>query len=241
MKLINGKSNIRHNNYLYCNNINININNYNIKTGNNKNEQKYNKRSHTHLLINTDNINKNLINGKCINYNRNSNKIISSNSNEEDLQNINNQDHSIGRLDGSKRLYFNKENLLNININNNNENSFKTQQNFFKPKKYFNFDKISFHSPLNKKQVLNGKNNLRFKEKNGINKNDDFKRRGGSEGRAINHSKLDKFLVENKEFYKNKNRGRNQKVYFFNPINIKVANNNNANQGKHNYLPFMTK
>ena len=243
LKLINGKSNIRSNNYLYCNNINININNYNIKTGNNRKEQKYNKRSHTDLYINSDNINKNLINGKRINYNRNSNKIISSNSNEEYLQNINNKDHSIGRLDGSKRLYFNKENLLNFNINNNNnnKNSFKTQQNFFKPKKYFNFDKISFQTPSNKKQVLNGKNNLRFKEKNGIIKIDDFKRRGGSEGRAINHSKLDKFLVENKEFYKNKNRGKNQKVYFFNPINIKVSNNNNANQGKHNYLPFMTK
>ena len=241
LKLINGKSNIRNNNYLYCNNINININNYNIKTGNNRIEQKYNKRSHTHLNINTDGINKNLINGKYINKNRNSNKIISSNSNEVYFQNINNKDHSIGKLDGSKRLYFNKEFLLNIDTNNNNgENSFKTQQNFFKPKKYFNFDKISFHSSSNKKQVLNGKNNLRFKEKNSISRIDDFKRRGGSEGRAITHSKLDKFLVENNEFYKNKNRRRNQKVYFFNPINIKVTNNND-NQGKQNYLPIMTK
>ena len=49
-------------------------------------------------------------------------------------------------------------------------------------------------------------------------------------------------MVENNEFYKNKNRRRNQKVYFFNPINIKVTNNNNNdNQGKQNYLPIMTK
>lgn len=213
LKLINGKANIRNNNYLYCNNLNININNYNIKTGSNRIEQKYNKRSHTHLNINTDSINKeNLINRKYINYNRNSNKIISSNSNEVYLQNVNNKDHSIWKLDGSKKLYFNRENLLNIDTNNNNENSFKTQQNFYKPRKYFNFDKISFHSSSNKKQVLNGKNNLRFKEKNGICRIDDCKRRGGSEGRAINHSKLDKFLVKNNEFYKNKNRRRNQKV-----------------------------
>ena len=242
LKLINGKSNLRSNNYLYCNNINININNYNIKAAKNKNEQKYKKRSHTHLNINTDNINKNLINGKYINFNRNSNKIISSNSNEVYLQNINNKDHSIGKLEGSRRLYFNREKLLNIDTNhNNNENSFKTQRNFYKPKKYFNFDKISFHSSSNKKQVSNGTNYLRFKEKNDISRIDDFKRRGGSEGRAINHSKLDKFIVENKEFYKNKNRRRNQKVYFFSPINIKVTNNNNINQGKQNYLPFMTK
>ena len=241
LKFINGKSDLRSNNYLYCNNINININNYNIKTGNNKIEQKNKKRSHTHLNINIEDINKNFIYGLNINDNRNSNKIISSNSNEVFLQNINNKDHSIGKLDSSKRLYFNKGNLINFDENNNNyEKSFKTQQNFFKGKKYFNFDKISFHSSSKKKQVINTKNNLRFKEKHGISRVDDFKRRGGSEGKAINHSKLDKFLVENKEFYKNKNRRRNQKVYFFNPINIKVANNN-ANQGKQNYLPIMTK
>ena len=242
LKLINGKSNLRTNNYLYCNNINININNYNIKTGNNINEKKYNKRSHTHLNINTENINKNLMNGKYINFNRISNKIISSNSNEAYMQNINNKNHSIGKLDGSKKVYFKRGNLLNIDTNNNNnENSFKTQQNFYKPRNYFNFDKISFHSSSNKKQVLNRNNNLRFKEKNSISRIDDFKRRGGSEGRASNHSKLDRFLVENNGFYKNKNRRRNQLVYFFNPININEINNNNVNQGKQNYLPLMTK
>ena len=182
------------------------------------------------------------MNGKYINFNRISNKIISSNSNEAYMQNINNKNHSIGKLDGSKKVYFKRGNLLNIDTNNNNnENSFKTQQNFYKPRNYFNFDKISFHSSSNKKQVLNRNNNLRFKEKNSISRIDDFKRRGGSEGRASNHSKLDRFLVENNGFYKNKNRRRNQLVYFFNPININEINNNNVNQGKQNYLPLMTK
>ena len=268
IKLVNTKQSVKDNNNLLYNYINININNYNIKTGNNninkKNNNYINNDPHTNLNINLENLNKNILNSQYNNYNRNSTKIIYANTINDKKDNKINKKRSIGNLHMSNQLYTNNDNLLNekkINdyndkfsslYNNNTDRdgkfSFQTHQNFFKSRKLFNFDKISFHSSSNKKAVFKGKNNLRFKDRDAIDFNinniENFKKRGGSEGRAINHSNLDKLLytINQKEYYKNKNRKGNQKLYFFNPINIKVSSNNyNINSYNQQYLPIMSK
>ena len=121
----------------------------------------------------------------------------------------------------------------------------KTQDNFYKPKNYYNFDKISFHS-VNKdnKRVINRKKTIQFKDNFFANNNDIIKiRGGGSEGRPFKHSHLDNFLqtIATNGFYKN--RKGNKKIYLCGPINIKVSNNNyNVNNNpKNQILPIMFK
>ena len=242
LKLINYKQPSKEMPDLYYNNINININNYNIKQGKNKLNDNFMN------YINTDN-------------NQMKFKI--------------NKKHSITNLHNAKKLYLNTENNKeNIKINENNDiypktknNNYinitdenkekslpsKTQENFYKPKKHFNFDKISFHSSYNdNKAIRHKKSNIQFKKtlfginknsNNNNNLNDKLKLRVSSEGKSIKRSHLDNFLhtIAANGFYKNK-KG-NKKIYFCGPINIKVNNNNfNVNHNpKNQFLPIMFK
>ena len=221
IKLINLKPSNKDTQNLYYNNINININNYNIKEGKNK------------------------LNGNYMNYL----------STDNQLNYKFNKKNSITNLHSSKKLYLNTENnkIINNNYMNktegNKENKIpsRTQENFYKPKKKFNFDKISFHSSYNdKKGILDNKNNLKFNKNffgNYKNQNEKIKTRGGSQGKSMKNSHLDNFLqtIAATGFYKNK-KG-NKKIYFCGPINIKVNNNNyNVNHNsKNHYLPLMIK
>ena len=223
IKLINPKNDLNKDNQnLYYNNINININNYNIKSGNKK------KDNYMKNYINTENELKYKI-GK----------------------------HSISNLHNSKKLYLNTENNKDIFRRGNNENILfsknndnnkermerkipsKTQENFFKPKKSYNFDKISFHTINNRKLKINKNNDIKNNILGIDNKNELLKIRSGSEGKGIKNSYLDNFLntINSNGIYKN----RNKKIYFCGPINIKVSNNNyNLNNSqKYKFLPFM--
>jgi hypothetical protein len=238
IKLVNCKSSNKNGQNLYYNNINININNYNIKHGNN------NKKNNNNYITNL-----NYINNESQNY-----KI--------------NKKHSITNLHNSKKLYLNtdnnkdllkfktkdtneiflkniqKNNYITITDGNKDKLPSKTQENFYKPKKYYNFDKISFHS-VNKdnKGVMNKKRSLKFKENIFGNKNEILKIKGGSEGRPFKHTHLDNFLqtIATNGIYKN--RKGSKKIYFYGPINIKVSNNNYNvnNNSKNQFLPIMYK
>ena len=217
-KLMNNKNPSKDGHNLYYNSINININNYNIKQGNNK-----------HLnYMNTENELKYKYNEKKLYINTENNK---------------------------HKLNIEKNALFPKNIQNNNYISItdsnkdkklpsKTQENFFKPQKRYNFDKISFHSINNNNRIMN-KKNLNF-NKNIFgfqNKIEQVRLRGGSEGRPVKHSHLDNFLhtIATNGFSKNKKGSK--KIYFCGPINIKVLNNNyhvNNNQ-KNQLLPLMFK
>ena len=224
IKLINPKNSLNKDSQnLYYNNINININNYNIKSGNKNKDNNYIKN-----YINTENELKYKI-GK----------------------------HSISNLHNSKNLYLNTENNRignndnnNILFSKNNDNNkermerklpSKTQENFFKPKNNYNFDKISFHSINNRELKLNKKNDIKNNILGIDNKNELLKIRGGSEGKGIKNSYLDNFMttINSNGIYKN----RNKKIYFCGPINIKVSNNNFSlnNSQKYKFLPFMAK
>ena len=242
IKLLNCKSSNKNSHNLYYNNINININNFNIKNGNN------NKKTNNNYITNLNYIN-----------------------NENQIKYKINKKHSITNLHNSKKLYLNTDNnkkslKLKNKTRDNNEmfsnhipkNNYisitdgnkdkklpsKTQENFYKPKNYYNFDKLSFHS-VNKdnKRVINRKKTIQFKDNFFTNNNDIIKIRGGSEGRPFKHSHLDNFLqtIATNGFYKN--RKGNKKIYFCGPINIKVSNNNyNVNNNpKNQILPIMFK
>ena len=217
-KLMNNKNPSKDGHNLYYNSINININNYNIKQGNNK-----------HLnYMNTENELKYKYNEKKLYINTENNK---------------------HKLNKEKNALFPKniQNNNYISITDSNKDKklpSKTQENFFKPQKRYNFDKISFHSINNNNRIMN-KKNLNF-NKNIFgfqNKIEQVRLRGGSEGRPVKHSHLDNFLhtIATNGFSKNKKGSK--KIYFCGPINIKVLNNNyhvNNNQ-KNQILPLMFK
>ena len=227
IKLINPKNSLsKDSQNLYYNNINININNFNIKSGNKK------KDNYMKNYINTENEFKYKI-GKHSNSNFNNSKNLYFNTekNKEIFRNVNNDN-----------ILFSKNNDNNKERMERNLPS-KTQDSFFKPKKSYNFDKISFHSINNRKLKLNKKNDLEYKNNIlGIdNKNEVHKIRSSSEGKGIKNSYLDNYLhtLNSNGIYKN----RNKKFYFCGPINIKVSNNNyNLNNSqKYKFLPFMAK
>jgi len=219
IKLMNNKNPSKDGHNLYYNSINININNYNIKQGNNK-----------HLnYMNTENELKYKYNEKKLYINTENNK------------------HKIN-IEKNALFPKNIQNNNYISITDNNKDKklpSKTQENFFKPQKRYNFDKISFHSINNNNNRMMNKKNLNF-NKNIFgfhNKIDQVRLRGGSEGRQVKHSHLDNFLhtIATNGFSKNKKGSK--KIYFYGPINIKVLNNNyhvNNNQ-KNQLLPLMFK
>ena len=225
IKLINPKNSLNKDSQnLYYNNINININNFNIKSGNKK------KDNYMKNYINTENEFKYKI-GKHSNSNFNNSKNLYFNTekNKEIFRNVNN------------------DNILFSKNNDNNKERMerklpsKTQENFFKPKNNYNFDKISFHSINNRELKLNKKNDIKNNILGIDNKNEVHKIRSSSEGKGIKNSYLDNYLktLNSNGIYKN----RNKKFYFCGPINIKVSNNNyNLNNSqKYKFLPFMAK
>ena len=238
IKLINWKPLNKDTQNLYCNNINININNYNIKQGKNKindNFTNYLNTDHRKNKFNKKNSITNLHNSKKLYLNTEINKEIPK------IKTINDENEFI-----YKNIYTN--NYINKTDGNKDKSlPSKTQENFYKPKKRFNFDKISFQSSYNdNKRIINKKSKIQFKKnlfgiKNKT-QNDKLKIRGGSEGKPLKHS-LDKFLqtIAANGFYKN--RKGNKKIYLCGPINIKVNNNNyNVNHNtKPQYLPIMFK
>ena len=225
IKLIKGKQLNKDSQNLYYNNINININNYNIKSGNNK---------------------------------KNDNYIPNYTNTENELKFKISKKHSITNLLNQNKLYLNTENNNNkeqfksnndnktINtkniIDNKDELPSKTQQNFFKPKKYVTFDKISFHSMNNNKK--NKKHNFQFRKNIFCfnPKNEPLKIRGGSEGRQVKNSHLDNILHTITVNGISKNKKGNKKVYFCGPVNIRDSNNiNDNNEKNHQFLPLMNK
>ena len=232
IKLINPKNSMNKDNQnLYYNNINININNYNIKSGNKK------KDNYIKNYINTENELKYKIGKHSISNLHNSKNLYLNTENNKDIFRIGNNDNNL--------LFKSIKN--NESINDNNKERLerklpcKTQENFFKPKKSYNFDKLSFHSINNRKLQLNKKNDLKNNILGFDNKNEQLKFRGGSEGKGIKNSYLDNFLttINSNGIHKK----RNKKIYFCGPINIKVSNNNyNLNNSqKYKFLPFMAK
>ena len=241
IKLINLKPSNKDNHSLYYNNINININNINIKQGNHKT---INDNFIPNLnYIKTDIQPKNKINKKysITNFHNSKQLYLNTENNKQNLK--------IKKLSEENKEKYSKDIINNNYISKtdgigNKKLASKTQVNFYKPKKYFNFDKISFRSTNNDKRLLNKKNKLQFKNNIEIDKNEKLSIRGGSEGRPIKHSThLDRFLqtITANEFYK-KRKG-NKKIYFYGPINIKVNNNNyNVNHNpRHQFLPIMFK
>ena len=245
IKITNCKSSCKNGNNLYYNNINININNYNIKNGNN------NKKSNNNYITNLNSINT-----------------------ENQIKYKINKKHSITNLHNSKKLYINTDNnnnkelftiknknkeknkVFSINIHKNNyinttdgnkdkKIPSQTQENFFKPKKYYNFDKISFHSlNRNNKKLINKKNSLHLKESIIGHKNDILRiKGGGSEGKQYKQTHLENFLQTITTSGFSKNRKNAKKLFFYGPINIKVSNNNfNVhNSNKNQFLPIMFK
>ena len=236
IKLINIKPSNKDNNNLYYNNINININNFNVKQDKILNDNYIPNLNY----MNTDTHLKNKFNKKnSLSNFHNSKQLYLKTENNKHILKI-------------KKLSEDNKDIISKNIPNNNfisktnTNSIenkkigsKTQENFYKPKKHFNFDKISFRSSNDNK---NKKNKLQFKN-NLTEKNEKLSIRGGSEGRPTKHSNhLDHFLqtITANGFYK-KRKG-NKKIYLYGPINIKVNNNNyNVNNQKHQFLPIMFK
>ena len=238
IKLVNCKSSNKNGQNLYYNNINININNYNIKHGNN------NKKNNINFITNLNCANNETQKYKIhkkhsITNLHNSKKLYLNTDNNKELFKFNNKDNNEIFL---KKIQ--KNNYITITDGNKDKLPSKTQENFYKPKKYYNFDKISFHS-VNKdnKVVMNKKRSLKFKDNIFGNKNDMLRIKGGSEGKPFKHTHLDNFLqtISTNGFYKN--RKSSKKIYFCGPINIKVSNNNYNvnNNSKNQFLPIMFK
>ena len=232
IKFINNKQSNKDSKNLYYNNINININNYNIKSGNNKKNKNY-----IPNYLNNKNQLKYKITKKHSITNMHSSKLQYHHNTEN-----NNDFFKIKSIKDNKTIFTHnlKNNYINSNDYKNNKLPSKTLQNFFKPKNYYNFDKISFHSTNNNIKI-NKNSNYNFRKNIfGLsNKIEKLKIKGGSEGRTIKHSNLENFL---NTFSGNKTNKNSKKLFFLGSIKSSNNNYNPYNIQKYQqFLPLMGK